>query len=695
MALDLRDSVVSILKPDRTVAGTGFVVSSDGLVATCAHVVRYAGAEPGGTVDLTFHATRETRVARTEPEYWRDPSAEDVAILRLEGSLPDKTQAVLLGGAAEAYDHHFSTFGSPPRYEGGMWGYGTIGNLTYHPAAGPMLQLSSTSEVTAGFSGAPVLDTDTYRVVGMVSAITNPDQYGRLAQTALATPTKTLLRVCPALQPSEVCPYRSLNTFTETDAEFFFGRERVVKSLLKRLQQEPSFVALLGPSGSGKSSLIQAGLIPQLRSMGNVPGSDSWEVITIREYDDPFEQLSAAGLVGASDGLDDAVGAWLEQHRQYGRLVLFLDQFEELLVTCSGPVCQDFVEQLTKLLDSPWKVTIILTMQDVHYSRFARQAPDLVQGWLPGGLAQLRDLDQSELTAIVQEPAQKVGLRFEEGLIEDIVDDAMEAASVEGGDTTRSTVLPLLEFALTQLWARRQEGTLTRKAYNDIGRLTGMLTMWADQAFRALGLHDKSLQYYARRIFTDLVRPGDEGKDIPSSRRRSLADLYRDDTESEAIQRVIKRLTEARLLVTAHDTPPGGREFVEIIDDTLPRKWGRLHNWLKEERVKFEKWHPDIEKRAQSWLESSPKYPARRDEDKLLKGRDLEEAESWLLKYGANLSELEREFLYASIYGQRYRGDSHPPVVKPDFLPSGPSRKPDFLPSGPSRKPDFLPGRST
>jgi hypothetical protein len=680
MTLDLTVSVVNILKPDRTVAGTGFVVSDDGLVATCAHVVRYAGAEPGDTVDLVFHATGERRVAKIEPEYWRDPSAQDVAILHLEGSLPSMAHPVLLGGSAEAYDHRFSTFGFPQPYEGGMWGYGTIGNLTYHPAAGPMLQLSTT-EVTTGFSGAPVLDTDTSRVVGMVSAITSTDQYGRLAQTALATPTKTLLAVCPALQPSEVCPYRSLDTFTDTDAEFFFGRERVVKELLKRLRQEPSFLALLGPSGSGKSSLIQAGLIPQLR-MGKVPGSDRWGVITIREYHNPFEQLAAAGLVGASDGLVDAVGAWLKHHPQYGRLVLFLDQFEEFLVTPIGPLGHDFVKHLTKLVDSPWDTTILLTMQDVFYSRFAHQAPDLVQEWLPGGLVQIRDLDQSELVAIVKQPAEKVGLRFEEGLIEDIVDDAMEAGSFEGGDTTRSTVLPLLEFALTQLWAYRQEGMLTRKAYNDIGGLTGMLTMWADRAYRALGAVDTSLQPYARRIFTDLVRPGAEGKETPSSRKRSLAELYRDDKESEVIQQVIKRLTDARLLVTADDTPPGGRESVGIIDDKLLREWGRLRNWLREENNRFETWHREIEERAQRWLESSPSDPARRDKGMLLKGRELAEAENWLWKYDVNVNQVEREFLYTSKYAPYDGGENRSPPARSDFLPGGPSGKPDFLPGG-------------
>lgn len=311
MSVDLTTGIARILKPDGTTAGAGFVVCGDGLIATCAHVVEACGAGLGDRMTVVFHATGEEREVRVEPDWWRRPDAEDVAILRLEGPLPEGVMPVLLGSSRGTSGHPFKTFGSPA-IEGveGMWGYGTVGDPTSE-AGRPVLQLTGTTEVTPGFSGAPVLDTVTHRVVGMVTAITVPDRYGRLAQTAFITPTETLRAVCPALQVSDVCPYRSLDAFTEADAEFFFGRGRVVERLVKSLRREPRFLAVLGPSGSGKSSLVQAGLIPQLRQ-GAVPGSDRWGVIVVRPADQPFHQLKAQGLAGASEGLVGAVRAWLD-----------------------------------------------------------------------------------------------------------------------------------------------------------------------------------------------------------------------------------------------------------------------------------------------------------------------------------------------------------------------------------------------
>lgn len=692
---DLTAGIVAILKPDRaTKAGTGFVVSDGGLVASCAHVVQYAGAGPGDSVDVVFHATGERRSAKVEPEYWRDPASQDVAILRLEGALPDKTRSLLLGGTSEAYDHRFSTFGFPPfREERGMWGYGTVGNLIDHEAAGPVLQLSST-EVTPGFSGAPVLDDRTGRVVGMVSEITVPDRYGRLGETAFATPTKTLLEVCADLQLSEVCPYRRLDTFREVDAEFFFGRERVVRRLLDSLRREPSFLAVLGPSGGGKSSLIQAGLIPALRQ-GKVLGSENWGVVITHRYDSPFEQIEAAGLVGAPRGLPEAAGKWLKQHPEYERLVLVLDQFEELLAACSEPLRRRFVKELTDLLSSPCPTTIVLTMQDIFYSRFAREAAELAQEWLPGGLVQVpRDLGQDDLVSIVQKPASKVGLRFEPGLVEEIVNDAMETASFdEGGRTAPSTILPLLESALTELWKRREDGRLTRGAYADIGRLTGGLTQWADQALKDLG----DLRPLAKRIFTELVDLGDASQGIRNRRRRRrLAELRRDESEGEAVQQVVRRLASARLLVTT-DGGAGGQESVEIIHDTLLREWGRLDNWLSEEERRYGEWRLKVRERAQGWLESSPDFPEGRDRDELLTSDEMSETQGWLSKRHPNLSKLEHSFLRAC-------AEAHKPRVPPWRQPSGGKQpgpkppRPESLPGAQpprSAKPTTLPGGRT
>jgi hypothetical protein len=199
---DLLAGIVGILRQDGRMTGTGFVFQDDGMIATCAHVVNLAKAGPGSTVRLVFYTTKEELEVKVVPEYWRDPQAEDIAILRLESSLPNGIKPVLMGHSPQEDGHHFLTFGFPPvRGKDGMFGYGTIGNLVPTGAAGFMMQLTTT-EVTAGFSGAPILDDYTSRVVGMVSNLTSPDKHERLQETAFITPTETLKAVCPALSIS-------------------------------------------------------------------------------------------------------------------------------------------------------------------------------------------------------------------------------------------------------------------------------------------------------------------------------------------------------------------------------------------------------------------------------------------------------------------------------------------------------------
>ena len=450
MSQDLTAGIVRVLRPSGTTAGTGFVVTDDGLIATCAHVVEAAGAGPSDTVRVVFHATSEEREARVEPDWWHGPDAEDVAILRLDGPLPERVMLLLLGSSGGVEGHTLTTFGFPdPKPVEGMAGKCEVVGRTTERGF-PVLQLRS-SEVTPGFSGAPVLDTVTRRVVGMVTAITAPDRYGRLAETAFITPTETLRAVCPVLEISEVRPYQGLAAFSEANAEFFFGRQRVVERLVESLQREPRFLAVLGPSGCGKSSLVQAGLIPQLRQ-GVVPGSDRWGVLVACPADQPFHQLEAQGLTVASEGLAGAVQAWLEDYPKHKRLVLVLDQFEELLVTYSEELRRDFVAQLTELLEASLSVTVVLVMRDDFYSRFAREARALLP-WLERGLVNVPlTLERDELRAIVEEPARAVGLAFEPGLVEAILEDALEAAPEGERRAGCSTVLPLLEFALTQLW---------------------------------------------------------------------------------------------------------------------------------------------------------------------------------------------------------------------------------------------------
>lgn len=445
----------------------------------------------------------------------------------------------------------------------------------------------------------------------------------------------------------ELCPYQGLEAFTEATAPFFRGRQRVVSRLVDRLRREPRFLAVLGPSGSGKSSLIQAGLIAQLRK-GAVPSSQHWGVVITRPTEQPFDQMTRSGLRVAEENLTTTVQEWLTVHPAQTRLVLVIDQFEELLVTCPAPLRETFVAQLARLLQAALPITIILVMRDDFYSRFAQQAPILLE-WLERGLANVPPtLELDELAAIIQDPAKAVGLSFETGLVEDIIHDATESTSniQMDGQIVHSTVLPLLEFALKQLWEYRRDGVLNHEGYYAIGGVTGGLTQWADQAFYAF---DEERRPLVRRILTDLVHISDDTQALPDSRwRRPLSALYREDNEKEVVREVVSLLADARLLVTARHAQ-SGQETVELIHDALLREWRLLQQWLHEDR-RFILWRQEIDTRVRGWVETDPVDITHRDEGRLLWGRDLIEAESWLAERSSDLSQSEQGYIRASQY---------------------------------------------
>jgi WD40 repeat protein len=473
------------------------------------------------------------------------------------------------------------------------------------------------------------------------------DSGWRQTETAFAAPVETLLKIYPLLQPAEVCPFRGLDAFTEDHAEFFFGREHIIDRLVNRLKQDVRFLAILGPSGSGKSSVVQAGLIPRLRQ-GTIGDSDHWELIVTRPADDPFKQLAVKGLEVGLQDLTASVQAWLAQHPGRTRLVIVIDQFEELLTACPEALRQEFVSQLTNILAAPLPITIVLVMRDDFYDQFVRQ--ETLVEWLErsqGPVNVPQTLRQAEVIAIVQKPAEAVGLRFEDGLIEIIVKDAMEATalSTDEGRVTRSSNLPLLEFALTQLWERRENGMLNRNAYSAIGGVTGGLTQWADEVFYSLANEEK--QRKARRIFTDLVHIGDESQGLPDSRRRMSLDLLsRDEGEVDEVHRVVQQLASARLLVTSYDIQ-SKQEMVEIIHDALLLEWGLLKHWLQEDHS-FLVWHQELERRVRAWVETNPEDSTGRDEYKLFGGPDLNAALKWLVDRSSDLNQVERDFVQAS-----------------------------------------------
>ncbi|MCB0191782.1 MAG: trypsin-like peptidase domain-containing protein [Anaerolineae bacterium] len=617
---NLQKGVVRILNNGQTI-GTGFILTDTGLIATCAHVIESAGAGPGMPVQLAFHFNNIETTAIVVPEHWRESSAEDVAILRLDGALPQDVTPLLLGSSTNVDGHEFEAYGFPEIGQfGGLWGYGKLGGLTVIGEQ-TVLQLTDATEITGGFSGGPVWDKTTKRIVGMITATTNPDERWRLTETAFITPSEILQSICPELYISDICPYRGLAAFTEADAEFFFGRESLVANFVTHLRQNPRFLAVVGPSGSGKSSVVQAGLIPALHQ-GAISGSSTWYIINFRPGSNPYAALTDTHLDISDDDLKLTVRNFLENHSEYERLVLFIDQFEELFALSPESLQSQFISDLLSLLNSDLPVTIIFTLRADFYGHILRYSS--FKEWFEQSLVNIFPMRSEELCSVIAKPAEQVGLGFEAGLAELIAQDAGQI----------DHPLPLLESALTRLWEQRRDGLLLREAYYQIGQVTGAIGQWAEDTYSQLTEHEQKL---TRRIFTRLVHYGDD--DTSDTRReRMIIDLTHSSNEQDDIHYLIQKLANARLLVTNRSSV-GGKETTEIIHDALLREWGRLKHWLIEQR-EFYLWRQRLDERLQEW-------EAQKGE--LLRDASLTEAERWLAERSDDLNQVELAYIQESV----------------------------------------------
>ncbi len=379
-------------------------------------------------------------------------------------------------------------------------------------------------------------------------------------------------------QVSEKNPYQGLKAFDEDSKAFFFGREREIELLLAKLSQT-NFVPVIGVSGSGKSSVVRAGLIPALRQMGN------WRILApIKPGIEPMAMLKNAFCQLVSHSRDvnrmaecigekDLLGAvaLLPDSLDTEKLLLVVDQFEEVFALGS-PTSekQQFIDCLTKIArvkDSP--LAIVTTMR-------ADFLPDwLSYGELIESIQQdavfLGRLQGQALLDAVEKPALVQGHSIENGLLQLIADD-MKAAS---------NALPLLEFALEALWDQRdtQNHCLTVDAYTGMDRLKGTLDSQATKVYDRLA---KTEQSWCRRVCLSLIRIGKDGKDTRQRQpREKLLAMGQTDSEKELIDYVIDRLVGARLLVTGGD---GQQRYVDIAHEALMDGWQQFADWRQENR---------------------------------------------------------------------------------------------------------------
>ncbi|MFF9279699.1 nSTAND1 domain-containing NTPase [Streptomyces griseosporeus] len=633
---DLPAAVACVISPDGAVAGAGFLVA-DGMLATCAHVVAAAGSGPGETVLLDFPRVQGVDAVRgrVRGELWRSPEDGDVAFIQLK-STPPSARALPLGSAEGCRGHPVRSFGFPSQAPAeGHFGFGVAGDLL--PGSngrGALLQLTAANDLTTGFSGGPVLDELTGLVIGMLTEITAPDAFDRGLGVGYATPTQVLREVLPELAEREVCPYRGLEPFTAEHARWFQGRKEAVQQVLTNLARQRRLTLLLGPSGSGKSSLVQAGVLQALTE-GEVPGSDQWMVVLARPRQDLAAEIERAGLPGTiTAGVAAAVTRRLAAEPDHQRLLLVIDQFEELFIQAVNGHHRNrlaVVDQIAEAVDSHTDLSVILVMRDDFYPQLAALAPRLLAVATPGLLNVPGTLNQRDLRDIITLPARDVGLHFQPGLAEQIITDVL-AAAPEGTSARQApaTMLPLLELTLRQLWLRRKDGHLTHEAYRRIGAVSGSLTTWCDSALDELSSKQRPV---ARRALTALVHPADPSRRVPAVRAqvplRELRDLATgsDDTPDGDVDTVVANLTRHRIITTQTlrepqrpDAPPG-EPVAELIHDALIRDWGTLREWVRQDR-RFHEWLDRTRERQGRWATTS-------DPGDLLGGTALAEGLEW------------------------------------------------------------------
>ncbi|MFD4502943.1 trypsin-like peptidase domain-containing protein [Streptomyces sp. NPDC058457] len=638
VASALPAAVAQVLCGDGSVAGAGFLIA-EGLLVTCAHVIRAAGGGPGETVRVAFPHVPEARVieGRVLEEPWRAPEAEDVAVVRLTPTRPGMG-FLILGSAEGCRNHQVRSFGFPAQAPpDGHFGFGVAGDLLPASAArGLLLQLTDANDLTTGFSGGPVLDEVTGLVIGMLTEITAPDVFERGQGIAYVVPTEVLREVVPELEVREVSPYRGLEPFGAEHARWFQGRKEAVRQILASLVGQRRLTLLLGPSGSGKSSLIQAGVLSAL-AQGRVPGSDQWLPVMVRASQDLLAEIDKTGLSGAaSDGIAAAVTRRLAADPGCQRVLLVVDQFEELLTQPPNDRQhrrRAAVDEIISVACSDTRISVILVMRDDFYPQLAATAPKLLDAAMPGLLNVHGSLSQEDLRDIITLPAQDVGLRFQPGLSEQIVTDVL-AITPEATVTQQApvTVLPLLELTLSQLWIRRQDGYLTHGAYRRIGGVSGSLTTWCDNALSDLTAVQRPI---ARRILTSLVRPADPGRNVPAVRAQVSLDELRDIAadvgdgpgSGDAVDAVMASLTRHRIITTHRlrvpRLPEGspGEPVAELVHDALIREWGTLREWVRQDH-RFQDWLDKTRERQSRWAVTA-------DPGDLLGGTALAEGIDW------------------------------------------------------------------
>ncbi len=434
-------------------------------------------------------------------------------------------------------------------------------------------------------------------------------------------------------------PYRGLRAFDISDAPYFFGREEWVERLLQRLDGGIRFLAVVGPSGSGKSSLARAGLLAALRA-GRIEGSGGWPQTICRPGAEPLLNLAgelsgggvesfgavrdlAHGLAQDRGALHLAVQLALRGQPEETRFVLLVDQLEELFTHGVSEKNQKaFLDNLHYAATVAGGHTLVIaTLRADFYGRLADHP---LAKLLPDHHVLLGRMTPEELRLAIEAPAQKEAYELESGLIELLLRD------VEG----QPGYLPLLQHALYELWERRNGRRMTVAAYRNIGGVAGALKRRAEEVFESLSQGEREI---CRRILLCLTQPAESGS--YTRRRARFEELAAVSGDSAAVEPVLRPLTAARLVVAAE---VDGSPWIEVAHEAIIQHWDRLQGWLFEDQELL-LWRQRLRGSIAQW------ETAGQEEGALLHGALLSEAERWLDTRPEDLTEEERRFIRESV----------------------------------------------
>jgi hypothetical protein len=533
-----------------------------------------------------------------------------------------------------------------------------------------------------------------FRIISLLGQGANPDSLpaflrqfqwvdlqSRDSTTSFQCLIGTIFKTAPqriSLLRSDERPFRGLQVFDSLHAHLFFGRDIETSELLDRLRRD-HFVTVTGASGSGKSSLVRAGLIPSLNRGRFHDGKawvTSWRTITCRPGNDPFGELARAAvnldvtLTGDERirTIREAVSALSESPKGLGHVVaslvppdthslIIIDQFEELFnETKDRRVRAAFIDSLLTAADMVGNhpIHIVVTLRADFYGRCWEHP------CLPGRIANnqlaVPQPRNEALRDIIEKPIALAGARFEAGLVERILQDLGE----EPGN------LPLLEFALDQLWDRAsissgtdRERLMTHQAYDSIGGVSGAIAREAESVLERLTQEHHFDEDQFRTIFTRLVRIAGPEVGGGETRRRILVSEFDDKGRI-----LINALVDARLLVTSsqegsttiddlkaipngdkndvRDVGPAETETIEIAHEALIKSWDRLKAWLAQDRNLLV-WRQRLLFAMNEWERSACQ------DELLLRGLSLSEAAQWLVTSRPKLSSTECNFIERSL----------------------------------------------